>query len=151
MNIYEYEKQKIEIYKKYKKVLIIKDEIFKDHYENGFYIVDETYEISPNNSITGMLLEEFHELYEKYLNVTGILKEVDNYKLISFADQMLINTALECVKNCSSHISESLSEIDNTYRTDKNLTIKQIEDIEEYIKNVKEEMQEIGSKANPLG
>ena len=143
MNVYDYEKQKIQMYEKFKKFLLMEDEVFKEQYVNSLYTVDDTYDISPTKSMTGTRIKDFTEMYFSFKNVTWILKEANNSSVTSFADQAMFNIGMECFSTCGLHIMQYLNDIDMSYKDDKNLTETDKQTIKQFIKDKKQEISEV--------
>lgn len=142
MNVYDYEKMKIETYNKLYRFLMLKDTVFRQSYEMNEFTLDGTDGI-PERSKTVIMLNDFKELFQSFKNVVSILKEVQKDACYSFADQAMLKIAADCFRHCGLHVLEHLEEIEQSYQTDPGLSPNDQKLIKEYIKHAKYEISEL--------
>ena len=132
MTVFDFWNQKRNIKRIFKPFFLLEDKLFTGHCDLKFRICDPVFAfIQSDCGEVGMLLNEFKKEYEAFEEIVDILFEAEKSRIISFADQLLIELALNCCKYFFDDIQDSFKEIEKTKKD--NLDRYQREMLNEYL------------------
>lgn len=142
MTVFDFWNQKRNIKKFFKPFFLLEDKLFTGRCDMRFRVCDPVFAfISSDCGTIGKLLNEFKKEYEAFEEIVDVLFEADKSNVTTFADQLIIELALNCCRLFLNDIHDSFNEIKEA-NTD-NLELYQQEVLNEFLLRTQTKLDEL--------